>query len=136
MHNSLFPPIYCGSFRGISHYAMADTSHAVYLIGSEGLRYLTSNNAKFHFDQTRGDVWQPLPNLKNARHSHASIMIGKNIVNVGGKTLSDHSVIEIWDFETSEAMIVDPSPENPDSYKTKIYKGIAIFPVNSDFCKK
>ena len=115
---------------------MTDTSHAVYLIGSNVNRFV-SYNAKFYFDEiTKRDKWEILPQLRQTRHSHASIMIGKNIITVGGETIGDHSVIEIWDFETEDVMTVDPSPVNPDSYKTKIYKGIAVFPVDAEFCKK
>ena len=115
---------------------MTETSHAVYLIGSE-INSFRSINAKFHYDHyAKKDKWKELQNLKQGRHSHAAIMIGRNTIIVGGKTWSDHSDIEIWDFETDEAITVNPSPENLDSYKRKFYKGIAVFPVKSDFCKK
>ena len=116
---------------------MTDTSHAVYVIGSTKTVFPRSVNAKFYFDQSANqDTWKTLPNLKQARNSHGSIQIGKNTIIVGGQTQSDHSTIEIWDFETGEAVTIDLSPGIPDSPKTKFYMGIALFPVYADFCKK
>ena len=118
---------------------MTDTSHAVYVIGAPRTSMIQSRNAKFYYDQiAKQDKWKILQDLEQPRISHASIMLGKNILVVGGKTRTarDHPLIESWNFEIGEAMLVDPSLQNPDSPKTKIYNGIAVFAVNGDFCKK
>ena len=111
---------------------MSDTSNAVYLFGNHGRRN-RSINAKFHSDK-----WELLPTLKWARHSHASVTLGKNKIIVVGKAINNGSYVDIWDFETDKEKEVDPSPKKPDSYryKRKFYKGIALFPVTANFCKK
>ena len=121
---------------------MTDTPDAVYMTGGsmfvEGdtVDGHSSIAAKFYFDQSaQQDKWKKLSNLKQGRQTHASIMTGKNIIFVGGKTDEKHSLIEVWDIESDKSVMkVDPSPEN--DYKTKFYRGIAIFPVNANFCKK
>ena len=119
---------------------MTDTPDAVYLIGGQDITWDGFDQgfaAQFHFDiSVNQDKWRQLENLKQGRSSHGSIMTGKNTIIVGGQNSVDHSIIEIWDFETGETMKVDPSPDNPNSHKTKFYGGIAMFPVNADFCKK
>ena len=119
---------------------MTDTPDAVYLIGGNDNTWggwSQSIVAQFHLDEfANRDKWRQLENLKQGRSSHGSIMIGKNAIIVGGQTSRDHSVIEIWEFGTGEAMKLDPSPDNPNSYKTKFFGGIAMFPVDADFCKK
>ena len=119
---------------------MTDTPDAVYLIGGQDITWDGFDQgfaAQFHFDiSVNQDKWRQLENLKQARNSHGSIMTGKNAIIVGGHRYADHSFIEIWDFETGEAMKVDLSTNYLDSYKIKFYGGIAMFPVNADFCKK
>ena len=64
--------------RRISHYSSAETSSAVYIIGG----FHTANVVA----QYRDDQWHRLNDLNEARSGLHSIVIGNELLMIGGKT--------------------------------------------------
>ena len=67
--------------RRISEYSSAETSSAVYIIGGT----YTANIVA----QYRDDQWHRLNDLNQARMGHRSIVIGNELLMIGGTTGSN-----------------------------------------------
>ena len=67
--------------RRISHYSSAETSSAVYIIGG----YYTANVVA----QYRDDQWYRLNDLNEPRRGQRSIVIGNELLMIGGETGSN-----------------------------------------------
>ena len=73
--------------------------------------------------------WENVGNLAEARHGHGAITAGSVTMVVGGY-FGDSRVTELWEFDSLESQIIDPTLSTTYSF------GIALFAVDKKYCSK
>ena len=103
---------------------MTHTPTTVFVIGGIYTRKVVAQFSK--------NRWHRLPDLQQQRLNHGSIRMGSQAIVVGGfQSGVESSITELWNFETGRNEAIEPTLL-PSEYS----KGIALYVVDSEFCKK